>query len=107
MKWLIHAARNRPGPASVKMPTRLAAEVMDLYHNQVEREVGVEAILTFLLRWNLYKRFLKIKEPPFRRFSVLLPAFLSFGALQGTVIKRKQDLHRLAESNRAFAHYRW
>lgn len=26
---------------------------------------------------------------------------------QGTVIKRKQDLHRLAEANRAFAHFRW
>lgn len=25
----------------------------------------------------------------------------------GTVIKKKQDLHRLAEVNRAFAHYRW
>lgn len=25
----------------------------------------------------------------------------------GTVIKQKQDLHRLAEVNRAFAHYRW
>ena len=26
---------------------------------------------------------------------------------QGAVIKRKQDLHRLAEANRAFAHFRW
>lgn len=26
---------------------------------------------------------------------------------QGRVIKRKQDLHRLCESNRAYAHYRW
>lgn len=27
--------------------------------------------------------------------------------VQGTVIKKKQDLHRLAEANRAFAHFRW
>jgi small subunit ribosomal protein S7 len=26
---------------------------------------------------------------------------------QGRVIKRKQDLHRLCEANRAYAHYRW
>jgi small subunit ribosomal protein S7 len=26
---------------------------------------------------------------------------------EGTVIKKKQDLHRLAEANRAFAHFRW
>ncbi len=25
----------------------------------------------------------------------------------GTVIKRKEDLYRMAEANRAFAHYRW
>jgi len=26
---------------------------------------------------------------------------------QGASMKRKEDLHKMAESNRAFAHYRW
>src|SRR3972149_520547 len=26
---------------------------------------------------------------------------------QGTTIKKKDDMHRMAESNRAFAHYKW
>ncbi len=26
---------------------------------------------------------------------------------QGTTIKKKEDTHRMAESNRAFAHYKW
>ena len=26
---------------------------------------------------------------------------------QGTVIKKKRELHRRAEDNRAYAHYRW
>jgi small subunit ribosomal protein S7 len=26
---------------------------------------------------------------------------------QGTSIKKKQDTHRMAEANKAFAHYRW
>jgi small subunit ribosomal protein S7 len=26
---------------------------------------------------------------------------------QGAAVKRREDLHRMAESNRAFAHYRW
>ena len=26
---------------------------------------------------------------------------------QGTAVKRKDDLHRMADANRAFAHYRW
>jgi len=26
---------------------------------------------------------------------------------QGTTIKKKEDVHRMAEANKAFAHYRW
>ena len=26
---------------------------------------------------------------------------------QGAAIKKKEDTHRMAEANRAFAHYRW
>ena len=26
---------------------------------------------------------------------------------EGTAVKHKEDLHRMAEANRAFAHYRW
>jgi small subunit ribosomal protein S7 len=26
---------------------------------------------------------------------------------QGNTVKLKQDTHRMAEANRAFAHYRW
>jgi small subunit ribosomal protein S7 len=25
----------------------------------------------------------------------------------GAAVKRKEDIHKMAESNRAFAHYRW
>jgi small subunit ribosomal protein S7 len=28
-------------------------------------------------------------------------------AFQGKVVKKKQDLHRQCEANRAYAHYRW
>jgi small subunit ribosomal protein S7 len=26
---------------------------------------------------------------------------------QGAAVKRREDLYRMAEANRAFAHYRW
>lgn len=32
---------------------------------------------------------------------------LDAAANQGRVVKKKQDLHRLCEANRAYAHYRW
>jgi len=26
---------------------------------------------------------------------------------QGSSVKRREDLHKMAEANKAFAHYRW
>ena len=56
MRWLLAAARNRPGKS---MAAKLANELMD--------------------------------------------------AAQGTgaAVKKREDTHRMAEANRAFAHYRW
>lgn len=44
--------------------------------------------------------------------TIHLPEKLAYELLdaasnQGRVVKRKQDLHRLCEANRAYAHYRW
>lgn len=33
--------------------------------------------------------------------------FLDASNNQGTTVKKKEDTHRMAEANRAFAHYRW
>jgi small subunit ribosomal protein S7 len=27
--------------------------------------------------------------------------------IRGTAVKKKDDTHKMAEANRAFAHYRW
>ena len=56
LRWLLQAARNRPGRG---MATKLADEVMDAYQNA------------------------------------------------GASIKKREDTHRMAEANKAFAHYRW
>jgi small subunit ribosomal protein S7 len=56
MRWLIAAARGRPGHSMVE---KLAGELMDAFNNT------------------------------------------------GATIKRREDVHRMAEANKAFAHYRW
>ena len=56
LRWLVQAARNRPGRT---MAERLASELMDAAANQ------------------------------------------------GNAYKKKEDTHKMAEANRAFAHYRW
>jgi small subunit ribosomal protein S7 len=56
MRWLLDAARSRPGKS---MAEKLASELIDAVNGT------------------------------------------------GTAVKRREDTHRMAEANRAFAHYRW
>ena len=56
MRWLIHAARERPGKS---MAEKLAEEMLDAANNT------------------------------------------------GNAIKRREETHKAAEANRAFAHFRW
>jgi small subunit ribosomal protein S7 len=37
----------------------------------------------------------------------LAAEFLSAAKGEGAAVKKKQDMHRMAEANKAFAHYRW
>ncbi len=37
----------------------------------------------------------------------LYKEFLEASQGQGTAVRRREELHRMAEANRAFAHYRW
>lgn len=37
----------------------------------------------------------------------LAQEFLDAAKGEGSAVKRKEDLHRMAEANRAFVHYRW
>ncbi|XP_028395586.1 28S ribosomal protein S7, mitochondrial-like [Dendronephthya gigantea] len=59
IKWLLGAARDKPGPRHAKMYEKLCQEILDAFNDQ------------------------------------------------GTVVQRKRELHKLAESNRAFANFRW
>lgn len=56
MRWLLQAARNRPGKS---FSDKLAEEIMDAARNT------------------------------------------------GAAVKRREDTHRMADANKAFAHYRW
>ncbi|MEX2529048.1 MAG: 30S ribosomal protein S7 [Gemmatimonadota bacterium] len=37
----------------------------------------------------------------------LAAEFMAAGRNEGSTIKKKEDTHRMAEANKAFAHYRW
>jgi len=71
---------------------------------QVPVDIRAERRMALALRW-LIKSSRARKG---RTMSDRLAAELMDAATnQGTTIKLKQDTHRMAEANRAFAHYRW
>jgi small subunit ribosomal protein S7 len=71
---------------------------------QVPVEVRPRRSTTLAIRWIVnYSRQRKEKTMMERLAMELLDA--SNGV--GTSIKRKEDLHKMAEANKAFAHYRW
>jgi small subunit ribosomal protein S7 len=71
---------------------------------QVPVEVRPRRSTTLAIRWLVgYSRQRREKTMALRLANELLDASNAIG----TSVKRREDLHRMAESNRAFAHYRW
>jgi small subunit ribosomal protein S7 len=71
---------------------------------QVPIEVRQGRSTTLALRWLVtYSRARRERTMAERLSGELMDA--SNGA--GAAVKRKEDTHKMAEANRAFAHYRW
>jgi small subunit ribosomal protein S7 len=71
---------------------------------QVPVEVSEERRLTLGLRWIVnYSRLRHEKTMVLRLAGEIVDAANGTGAS----VKRKDDIHRMAEANKAFAHYRW
>jgi small subunit ribosomal protein S7 len=71
---------------------------------QVPIEVKPPRATTLALRWLVgYSRSRREKTMTERLMNELLDASNGLGAS----VKRREDTHKMAESNKAFAHYRW
>jgi len=71
---------------------------------QVPVEVRAGRSATLALRWLVsYSRQRREKTMTDRLMNELLDASNGLGAS----VKRREDTHKMAESNKAFAHYRW
>ena len=71
---------------------------------QVPVEVKANRSVTLALRWLVdYSRQRREKTMTERLMNEILDASNGLGA----AVKRREDTHRMAESNKAFAHYRW
>ena len=71
---------------------------------QVPQEVKAKRSQTLALRWLLEAtRKRKNKSMSDKLFNELMDA----SQRKGSAIKKREDTHKMAESNKAFAHYRW
>ena len=71
---------------------------------QVPVEVRPARAATLALRWLVdFSRQRREKTMTERLANEILDASNGLGA----AVKRREDMHKMAESNRAFAHYRW
>tara|TARA_B100001123_G_C14846905_1_gene842446 strand:- start:55 stop:525 length:471 start_codon:yes stop_codon:yes gene_type:complete len=71
---------------------------------QVPQEVKTKRSHTLALRWLLdATRKRKNKSMSDKLFNELMDA----SQKKGSAIKKREDTHKMAESNKAFAHYRW
>ncbi len=71
---------------------------------QVPIEVNPTRSSTLAMRWILDAARAKSGKPMAVR---LAEEILAASKKEGVAFKKREDMHKMAESNRAFAHYRW
>ena len=71
---------------------------------QVPREVRFDRQLALAMRWIVTSARSRSGRPMADR---LAQEIIEASRGQGTAVKRREDLHKMAEANRAFVHYKW
>jgi small subunit ribosomal protein S7 len=71
---------------------------------QVPREVRPARRLTLAMRWIIQASRAKKGQPMAKR---LADELIAASKNEGAAIKKKEDVRRMAEANRAFAHFAW
>ncbi len=71
---------------------------------QVPREVRGERRLSLAFRWLITSARSRSASPMDKR---LAEEILLAAKNEGTAVKKKTDMHRMAEANKAFAHFAW
>jgi len=71
---------------------------------QVPREVRGERKTTLAIRWLIAAAKSKKGKPMAKK---LAEEFLLATKKEGAAIKKREDTHRMAEANKAFAHFGW
>ena len=71
---------------------------------QVPREVRPERKLALALRWIIAAARARKATP---MHTALASELMAASREEGSAVKKREDTHRMAEANRAFAHFAW
>ncbi len=71
---------------------------------QVPTEVRPERQIALAIRWLINYARLRPEKGMARK---LAGEFMDASQQRGGAVKKREDTHRMAEANKAFAHYRW
>ncbi|HOK80837.1 MAG TPA: 30S ribosomal protein S7 [bacterium] len=71
---------------------------------QVPVEVPPKRSLSLAIRWILQSSRARKGKPMYER---LAEEIIDASKNEGASVKKREEMHKMAESNRAFAHYRW
>jgi len=101
---MLEVKSRRVGGASYQVPVEVKPRRVGGATYQVPVEIRGEQRISLAMRWLVNSA----RSRPGRTFVDKLAGEL-MDAAQGTgaTVKRRDDVHRMAEANKAFAHYRW
>ena len=71
---------------------------------QIPIEVPARRGSAMAMRWLITSSRARTGRPMHEK---LAQEFLDASRGEGAAVKRREDLHRMADANKAFAHYRW
>ena len=108
---LIESSEKKPPMGVFEQALRNATPMLEVKSRrvggatyQVPVEVNKSRSQTLAMRWLIAAARARTGRPMANRLAdELTDAFKG----DGVAVRRKQDMHRMAEANRAFAHYRW
>jgi small subunit ribosomal protein S7 len=108
---LVESRTNQPGVNVFKQALSNLKPVVEVKSRrvggatyQVPVEVRPDRRTALAMRWLItYSRDRSEKSMPEK----LAAEVISAAKGEGNAIKKKEDTHRMAEANKAFAHYRW
>jgi small subunit ribosomal protein S7 len=108
---LLEKETNRPGLEVFEQALRNSTPMLEVRPRrvggatyQVPIEVRPERRSALAVRWIINAARARSGAPISRR---LYNELLEASRGQGAAVRRRDELHRMAEANRAFVHYRW